>query len=213
VSGFAQAGANQTLLVFALREQDPGGTRAVDIGCGAGRNLVPLARLGWTVLGVDLSMPMLEAASARIRDEGLSQAAVALAPLDALPLASASVDLVIAHGIWNLARSAAEFRRGVLEAARVARDGAALFVFTFSRRTIAPSAAPVAGEPFVFTEFSGEPQCFLTEVQLREELAAAGFEPDAAVPLTEHNVPKPGALLPPRTPVIFEAAFRRTPRA
>jgi hypothetical protein len=41
-------------------------------------------------------------------------------------------------------------------------------------------AEPVAGEAFVFTQFSGQPQCFLTEEQLQQELRAAGFdlEPD-----------------------------------
>ena len=37
---------------------------------------------------------------------------------------------------------------------------------------------PVAGEPFVFTQFSGQPQCFLTESQLVSELGIVGFTPD-----------------------------------
>jgi hypothetical protein len=45
---------------------------------------------------------------------------------------------VVAHGIWNLARTTTEFRRAIAEAARVARPGACLFVFTFSRTTLAP---------------------------------------------------------------------------
>ena len=62
--------------------------------------------------------------------------------MDRLPLADRSCDFVIAHGIWNLARSAVEFRRAVAEAARVAAPGAALFVFTFSRHTFPPETAP-----------------------------------------------------------------------
>ncbi|MDQ1348155.1 MAG: hypothetical protein QG573_1529, partial [Acidobacteriota bacterium] len=126
----------------------------------------------------------------------------------------AKCDLDIAHGIWNLARSAAEFRDAVREAARVAAAGAALFVFTFSRHTFPAATVPVAGEPFVFTQFSGEPQCFLTQEQLTSELAEVGFAPDPAVPLTEYNRPAPGArpVVPtpasPTRPVIYEAAFR-----
>lgn len=212
VSGFAQSAANQTLMAYASRERvrSRGSTVAVDIGCGAGRNLLPLAHQGWTVLGVDLSGPMVDAAAARIRREELShRAAVVLAPMDNLPVADGAADLVIAHGIWNLARSAAEFRRAVREAARVAREGAGLFVFTFSRHTISAAATPLAGESFAFTEFSGEPQCFLTDAQLLEEMAVAGFAQDAAVPLTEHNVPRNQTLVRQRTPVIYEAAFRR----
>jgi hypothetical protein len=128
--------------------------------------------------------------------------------MDVLPVRSASVDLVVAHGIWNLARSAAEFRRAVGEAARVARPGAGLFVFTVSRDTLAPEATPVAGESFVFTQFSGEPQCFLTAPELVAELARAGFAPDPAVPLTQHNRRAPGTLVA-TAPVIHEGTFRR----
>lgn len=211
VAGFAASPPNAELLGFAGDELRRGGRgRALDLGCGVGRNAVPLAGDGWQVLGIDLSVPMLHAARDRARAAPWAgRLLVALAPMDALPVRDASVDLVIAHGIWNLARSAAEFRRGVAEAARAARPGAALFVFTFSRATLPPDAAPVSGEPFVFTEFSGEPQCFLTEAQLVSELGTAGFAPDPAVPLRELNRPRPGALGAARAPVIYEGTFRR----
>jgi len=68
---------------------------------------------------------------------------------------------------------------------------------------------PAAGEPFVFTEFAGEPQCFLTETQLVAELDRAGFTPDPGVSFREYNLPQPGALVRATMPVIYEAAFRR----
>ena len=175
---------------------------------------MPLARRGWRVLGTDLSVPMLAAAHARAGQAvEPGRLDVVLAPMEALPVRAASIDLVIAHGIWNLATSGAQFRAGVREAARVARPGAALFVFTFSRHTIADEAEPVAGETFVFTQFSGRPQCFLTEAQLVSEMADAGFVPDPAVPLTEYNRPVAGMLRSGGGPVIYEAAFRYRPAA
>jgi hypothetical protein len=66
----------------------------------------------------------------------------------------------------------------------------------------------VAGEPFVFTQFSGEPQCFLTEAQLVAELGCVGFAPDPGVPFREYNRPQLGALSSGTKPVIYEAAFR-----
>ena len=91
----------------------------------------------------------------------------------------------------------------------VARPGAGLFVFTFSRHTFGPETLPVAGEAFVFTEFSGRPQCFLTERQLIDELGAAGFAPDPRVPFTEYNRPQGTSLHRGGAPAIYEAAFRR----
>ena len=211
VAGFAESAPNATLIRFAEAELARGAVCALDVGCGAGRNTIPLAEQGWSTVGVDLSLPMIEAAARRIESGGMADCVrVALAPMDALPIGNRSVDLIVAHGIWNLARTGTEFRQAVREAARVARPAAGLFVFTFSRRTLAETAEPIPGETFVYTQFSGQPQIFLTAEQLVVELGAAGFVPDPAVPLTEHNVPPPGSIRTTGGPVIYEAAFRFT---
>lgn len=211
VAGFAQSPPNLRLLQFAeVRERVSGPGRVLDIGCGAARNAVPLAARGWRVVGTDLSMPMLLAAKTRAKDEGVGQRVqLAAARMDALPVQDGSFDLVVAHGIWNLARSGDEFRRGVAEAARAAVADAVLFIFTFSRHTIPDAAVPVPGESFVFTEFSGQPQCFVTEQQLVNELATAGFTPLADWPLRELNRRAPGSLVAGGAPVIYEGGFRR----
>ena len=214
VAGFAQASANETLLRFAgaeLRRAPQG--QLLDIGCGAGRNLVPLARLGWRVVGVDLSWPMLVAAHRRARADGGRPFPLARAGMEHLPLASGAFDLIVAHGIWNLAASGAQMRAAIAEAARAAAPEAALFVFTFSRHTLPAEAAPVPGERFVFTELSGAPQCFLTADELVAELAAAGFRPDPSLPLRELNRGAAAGLRRGGPPVIWEGAFRRTGEA
>lgn len=210
VAGFVRSPPNPILMAFAEEElrRYPSG-RALDIGCGAGRNAIPLAHLGWRVIGTDLSWPMLGAAATRARDDRSDDRLhLMLAPMERLPLRDRSVDLVIAHGIWNLARSAAQFRQALDEAGRVARPGAGLFVFTFSRHTLPAEARPVAGESFVFNQFSGEPQCFLTEDQLVAEMGRVGFRLDPSVPVREYNRTQPGALATGTAPVIYEAGFR-----
>ena len=206
VAGFAKSAPNPVLMQYAERRKARTSSAcALDLGCGAGRNTVPLARAGWRVVGTDLSWPMLHAAAQRGGGNGLR---LILAPMHALPIRNGSVDLIVAHGIWNLARSGREFRQAVAEAARVARKGAALFVFTFSRNTLPPSADPVSGESFVFTQFSGSPQCFLTADQLLDELGAAGFAADPELPLRELNRPAQASLACGGGPVIFEGGFQ-----
>ena len=209
VAGFAASPPNAALMEFAERERAGRATvRALDIGCGAARNAVPLALSGWDVFGTDNSSPMLEAAARRRDAHALAgRLQLAQAVMSALPVRDGSMDLVVAHGIWNLAGSSVEFRRAVREAARAAKPGAALFLFTFSRNTLPPAAAPVQGETFVFTQFAGEPQCFLTAEQLIDELQTVGFRPDEGVPLRELNRPT-GRLARTSGPVIWEGAFR-----
>jgi ubiquinone/menaquinone biosynthesis C-methylase UbiE len=213
VGSFSTAGPNRVLLEFVRLElaRLPG-LRILDVGCGAARNAAPMAALGGTVIGTDVSWPMLVGARRRAASEAVAaRVDLVRASMDRLPIENSSPALVVAHGIWNLARSAAEFRRAVAEAARVARPGAGLFLFTFSRNTLPAGAPPVRGEPFVFTQFAGEPQCFLTEAQVTEELLTAGWERDPPGPLTEYNRPAAGTI-PQGGPVIYEGTFRRRDR-
>jgi SAM-dependent methyltransferase len=154
---------------------------------------------------------MIAAAATRVRDEHLeTRLRLALAGMHELPFPARSFDFIIAHGIWNLARSGREFRLALAEAARVARPGSALFVFTFSRNTLPPDARPVPDESFVFTQFSGQRQCFLTSEELVAELGAVGFSLDPSRSLRELNLPKPGTLLGGGAPVIYEGLFRNS---
>jgi SAM-dependent methyltransferase len=58
-------------LAFAERHFPRPG-RLVDLGCGTGRLLVPFARRGYWVLGVDLSEEMLRTAAAKARAAGVN---------------------------------------------------------------------------------------------------------------------------------------------
>ncbi len=211
VTGFTSAAPNANLLAFARTILDRSdGPRCLDLGCGAARNALPLAEMGFRVAATDLSAPMLDAARARTAGSP-SAADIGLvhAPMAPLPFADGVFDLVVAHGVWNLARSTAAFRAAVAEAARVARPEVGLFLFTFSRNTLAADAPPDADEAFVFSSWNGEPQCFLTEEQIVEELGRAGFVRDRPGPLTEYNVRPHAARGPGGPPTIYEGTFAR----
>lgn len=206
VSRLSQTPPNSVLMQLASIEMEKGErSRLLDIGCGAGCNAVPLARMGWNVLGLDFSEPMLEAAARRAEDEALTDRLLLKhASMERLPVEDECFDFIVAHGVWNLAGSSLQFRRALQEAARAARPGAALFVFTFSRSSLPPGTLPVSGEAFVFSEFMGTPQCFLTEAQLIEELITVGFVQEQGNPIKEYKRPPES-----NRPSILEGIFRR----
>ncbi|MEO7993501.1 MAG: class I SAM-dependent methyltransferase [bacterium] len=58
--------ANDVAFVrWALGDREPGQTQLIDLACGTGRHLVPLAQAGYQVIGLDLSAHMLDQAAAK----------------------------------------------------------------------------------------------------------------------------------------------------
>jgi len=82
----------------------PGAT-VVDIGCGAGMDLLLAAQAvgpRGRAIGVDMTDAMAERARAGARAMGLDNVEVRLGDALSLPVASASVDFVISNGVLNL---------------------------------------------------------------------------------------------------------------
>lgn len=76
------------------------GRRVLDIGCGAGATTLAMARrLGpqGMILGVDISAPLVEAANARARAEGLDQAAFMKADAQTCAFAPGDFDAAISR--------------------------------------------------------------------------------------------------------------------
>ena len=112
-----------------LRGRIGHGMRVLDAGCGAGRNLVFLLREGFDLWGVDESAE----AVAQVR-----QLAGRLAPrlpadrfgveqVDALSLATGSMDVVISSAVLHFARDDAHWLAMVREMWRVLTPGGMLF--------------------------------------------------------------------------------------
>jgi ubiquinone/menaquinone biosynthesis C-methylase UbiE len=175
----------------------------LDIGCGAGRNSIPLAQSGHRVTGVDRAPNMLVAARQGALRAGVADRCQFVAgDMDHLGVAAGEFDLVVAHGVWNLADGDEVFLRAVAEAARAARAGASLFVFTFARVPATPAAPP--GSRFAVPLTDGTARCYVTEADLDAVLAERGFH-RASGPLTLYNaVPRPGS-----PPPIFEGCWTR----
>lgn len=102
------------------------GETVLDIGCGAGMDLLLAARrVGPTgkAIGVDMTEAMIERARAGAAEAGLAQVEVRQGDATRLPVESGSVDVVISNGVLNLV---AEKEIAFAEIVRVLRPGGRL---------------------------------------------------------------------------------------
>lgn len=105
----------------------PAGAQVLDVGCGAGLDSIIA---GWRVgpsgqvLGIDFSEPMLARARASAEEAGLSHVRFEPGEAERLPVGTASVDVALVNGIFNLNPARAHIMR---ELARVVKPGGALF--------------------------------------------------------------------------------------
>ncbi len=80
----------------------PAGTAVLDLGCGWGRWTLAAAAAGCRAVGVDRSLPAVQAARRVARELGRDQAAhFVCADLDHLPFRPAVFDQAIAYGVWQ----------------------------------------------------------------------------------------------------------------
>ncbi len=102
------------------------GETVLDIGCGAGMDLLVAARRtgpGGRAIGIDMTESMRDRARASAAAAGLANVEVHAADATALPLPDASVDAVISNGVLNLVP---EKERAFAEIRRVLRPGGRL---------------------------------------------------------------------------------------
>ena len=81
------------------------GSAVLDLGCGAGTDLLIAAQMtgtGGRVIGVDMTTSMLDRARASAGEMGLDNVELHESLIESLPLADASVDVVISNGVIDL---------------------------------------------------------------------------------------------------------------
>ena len=105
------------------------GASVVDVGCGAGANLVHLARRGFDVCGVEVT----ENAAQRIREHLANQGTeidVRAGHNRALPIESNSVDLLISINVLHYEKDHSDLLAALDEYRRVIKPNGALYLST-----------------------------------------------------------------------------------
>jgi len=154
----------------AVADLRPGET-VLDLGSGAGADvLISARRVAPTgrAIGLDMTDEMLELARVNARTAGVENVEFVKGYMEAVPLADASVDVVISNCVINLS---GDKPKVIAQAARVLRPGGRLAV------------SDVIAEPDMDertrTDMAAWTGCIagaLTEAEFRDSLTHAGFE-------------------------------------
>ena len=102
-----------------LCEEFRGASCVVEVGAGTGIVTVALARRGLPVIGLDLSVGMLEKLIPKARSEGV-RVPVLVGDATRLPIADSSVDGVVMRHVLHLVT---DWRTALAEVARIVRPG------------------------------------------------------------------------------------------
>jgi SAM-dependent methyltransferase len=105
----------------------PGGP-VLELGCGTGRLLVPMARTGVPIIGVDRSAPMLDRARRRIRRARGVRATLVRADIRQLPFAERFALVIAPYGILQSLTRDRDLVRTLEAVARVTQPGGRLGV-------------------------------------------------------------------------------------
>lgn len=104
--------------LFGMTPADPASCRVLELGCGDGGNLLPLAYAwpGSRFLGIDLAETAIEDGKRDARALGLANFELRVGDLERLPEDLCEFDFVIAHGVYSWVPESA--RRALLAACR-----------------------------------------------------------------------------------------------
>lgn len=105
------------------------GRAVLDVGCGAGVEVVRFARGGARIVGVDVSDQAVALTQANARHQGVA-AELAVADGEALPFGDGQFDFVYAHGVIQYAADDAAV---VAECLRVLRPGGVVMFQVYNR--------------------------------------------------------------------------------
>jgi len=122
----------------ALRARSPDRIPiAIDLGCGTGRSILPLAERGWRTVGVDLSPSMLRCVAQKRTefDEGKDRIGLIQANMAQLAfLADSSIDLALClYSSLGMVQGRQHRRAMLAHVARALRPGGKLIVHAHNR--------------------------------------------------------------------------------
>jgi tellurite methyltransferase len=130
-----------------LRGRIVPGMRVLDVGCGAGRNLVYLLRSGYEVYGVDPDRGSIEAVR-RLASQLVPQLPAdnfRVEPAEGMSFPDAFADVVLCNAVLHFARDDAQFLAMLEGSWRMLKPGGLFFCRLASSIGVEHQVEPIAG--------------------------------------------------------------------
>lgn len=162
--------AYETKLAMTREHLTPA-SEVLEFGCGTGSTAIRHAPFARHVRAFDVSERMIEIARERAAEAGVGNVAFETAPLEALRVPDASLDMVMAHSILHLV---ADRDAALAKAYRWLKPGGTFVSSTACLADMAPWLRPLAPVARLFGLFPPTLR-FFTERELTEGLTAQGF--------------------------------------
>ena len=118
---------------FADSLKDRGSIRVLDLGCGAGRHTLFLAKHSFQVTALDVSETALRELQRRVDKVNLKNVAVVKHEMLELPFVDEYFDAIVSTNVLHHGTTA-EIKRTLGELFRIMKEGAAGFIITLSKQ-------------------------------------------------------------------------------
>jgi SAM-dependent methyltransferase len=151
------------------------GRRALEVGCGGGQATLRLARQGFQATGIDFAPSAIALARANAEREGLPATFVVGDGLTLAGLPVAGFDLVVDNHMLHCLVAREDRARCLAAVRRVLAPGGIFFSTTMSCEGASFDPAALRADPRTRVSEHGT-RFWVSEAELRAELASAGFE-------------------------------------
>lgn len=160
--------AFRPVIEFSDHLKRVGGRTVLDLGCGAGRHSIYLAKQGFHVVGFDISLFALRKLRTRLRAESVENVKIVNSEMSKLPFADGVFDAVVSTNVLHHTLVAG-IEQAVEEVRRVMNTGAEGFLMTLSEHDYKNGTGRLL-EPGTYVLTEGDEQGIVHHFFSEEEL-------------------------------------------